>query len=87
MIYDLDKKKFSEKLIEFNKTYYGKCIFVICYSLFIILFLTVIINFLFKLSSIELMFKLLILCLISFVVGSYGFYKELRIFVNKKDNH
>ena len=84
MIYNLDKNKFKEKLIEFNKTYYGKCIFVICYSFFIVMLLLIILNCFIEMFSDEWLFMISMICLISFLVGSYGFYKELRIFVSKK---
>ena len=85
MIYSLNQKEMKNKMIEFNKTIYGKSIFIICYSLFFILFLSVIISFIFNLLCYEYFIILLILCLISFLIGSYTFYKEFRIFVNSKN--
>ena len=85
MIYKLDRNGIKKELISFGKTEYGKTMFVICYSLFLILLLTIIISFIFKVLCAELFIALVFLCLISFLVGSYSYYKEIRIFVNSKN--
>lgn len=88
MIYKIDKDEMWKYLLKFNKTEYGKTIFIICYSLPTILFA-------FMVASLILDFKypgsgfifwaslIALLDLISFLIGSYAFYKEFRIFVNK----
>ncbi len=88
MIYKLDKDDVWKYLLKFNKTEYGKTMFIICYSLSFILFIfmiaTLILDFKYPGEGFILWSSLLaLLDLISFVVGSYGFYKEFRIFVNK----
>ena len=83
MIYKLNMTEMRNMLKEFGKTLYGKTIFVICYSTFIILFLFLFISIIFNLLSFENYLIVSFICLISFLIGSYGYYKELRIFVNK----
>lgn len=88
MIYKLDKDDVWKYLLKFNKTEYGKTMFIICYSLSFILFIfmiaTLILDFKYPGEGLILWSSLLaLLDLISFVIGSYGFYKEFRIFVNK----
>lgn len=89
MIYNLEYKEFSKLLFEFSKTVYGKCMFIINYSVFIFMFLFSIImfvmNFIYDYFIINLVLIFLImLTLISFLVGSYGFYKELRVYAENK---
>ena len=87
MIYKLDNKQFREKLREFGKTVYGKCIFLSCYLPFLFGFIITIIFFLYfnKFNClwappflISLVFTIL-----SFSIGSYCYYRELRVFINK----
>lgn len=89
MIYNLSYKEFSKLMFQFSKTVYGKCMFLINYSVFIFLFILTIVTFIMYLCCkwpiISIfMFILVLLTLISFVIGSYGFYKELRIFAEKR---
>lgn len=83
MIYKLNMTEMRNMLKEFGKTLYGKTIFVICYSTFIILLVFLFISIIFNLLSFENYLIVSFICLISFLIGSYGYYKELRIFVNK----
>ena len=76
-------------MFEFSKTVYGKSMFLINYSVFIFLFILTIVTIIlylccdFHLFGIILFF-LVLLTLISFVIGSYNFYKELRIYSEKR---
>lgn len=83
MIYKLNMTEMRNMLKEFGKTLYGKTIFVICYSTFIILLIFLLISIIFNLLCFENYLIVSFICLISFLIGSYGYYKELRIFVNK----
>lgn len=87
MIYKLNNKELKEKIKLFSKTVYGKCIFFICYLPFIISFFVTIV-FLIYFSKFNCLWAppfilSLIFSIISFSIGSYGYYKELRVFVNK----
>lgn len=87
MIYKLNNNELKKEMIEFNKTIYGKCMFLICYSVFFVLFIGLIFSLIMvfiNFKIINLLFILPILCLISFVIGSYIFYKELRIYIESK---
>ena len=84
MIYKLDRKQMRDYMKKFHDTEYGKIMFIICYSSFFVLFLLLILNFIFKIFSIENHILLIILCLFSFLIGSYFFYRELRLFINNE---
>jgi len=90
MIYKLDKDDIWRYLIKFGKTQYGKTIFFICYSLPFVLFLNMIITLILDLvypneGFIFIASIIAFVALLTFSVGSYAFYKEFRIFVNKKN--
>ena len=90
MIYKLDKDEIWDYLKKFNKTQYGKTIFLVCYSLPILLFLNIIVTVILDLVYPESGFifassLLAFITLVSFLIGSYAYYKEFRIFVNKKN--
>ena len=86
MIYKLNYKEIKKKLSDFGKTTYGKTIFVACYSPFFLTFICVIfgcINF-YKEVNIENGYTLLafiFLSSFSICLGTYGFYKELKKFI------
>lgn len=88
MIYKLQYKDIRKKLMEFNKTVYGKSVFVICYSPFVLFFVTSILGLYLTLTyhihpMICILPFLFLATFLSFCIGSYAFYKEFRIFVNK----
>ena len=88
MIYKLDKDDVWKYLVKFSKTEYGKIMFLICYSIPIILFImllyTLIMEFLYPGCDFIIIAAFIALFdLISFCIGSYSFYKEFRIYVNK----
>ena len=87
MIYKYEGRDFKKLMNEFHRTRYGKTMFVICYALFFLLFVGIIFSFIMKLLDFEHLLYLILGCLISFLVGSYWFYKELRIFVNYKSKN
>ena len=88
MIYTKDNKQMKKNLGDFSKTNYGKCMFLICYSPFLLLTILTISTFILLIThdcwvfySMTLVkFALATVC--SFCLGSYGFYKELREYVN-----
>jgi isoprenylcysteine carboxyl methyltransferase (ICMT) family protein YpbQ len=89
MIYSLKYKEFSNMLREFGKTVYGKAMFLICYTPFFLglilcikLALTETIDFLSEYDIIVItFFTIVMLC-----IGSYGYYNQLRIFVEKTNS-
>lgn len=89
MIYSLKYKEFSNMLREFGKTIYGKAMFLICYTPFFLglilcikLALTETIDFLSEYDIIVItFFTIVMLC-----IGSYGYYNQLRIFVEKTNS-
>ena len=88
MIYKLNKKSLGKEILKFGKTEYGKIQFLLPYILFFIQFIGVIVLLVeaYRHPSMKVFFLLypLIVCtLITFVLGSIHYYKELRIFVNE----
>ncbi len=91
MIYKLTKKELSKELINFSKTYYGKVQFLLSYIVFFVSFLALIIElYRYSKSSYEycylypLLYVLVFITLLSFVLGSIHYYKELKEYVNFK---
>ena len=87
MIYKLNNKELRKKMKEFSKTNYGKSIFLICYLPFIISFIVTIIFF-FYFNKYNCLWAppfiiSRVFTVVSFSIGNYGYYKELRVFVNK----
>lgn len=90
MIYDFNYKSMSKAIWSFNKTLYGKCMFVICYMTFILFFLLSIylltLYFIKPVFSIALvLFILTPITIISFAIGSFGYYNEVNKFVTAKN--
>lgn len=87
MIYKLNNKELRNKMKEFGKTNYGKSMFLICYLPSMISFIVMIIFF-FYFNKFNCLYSppfiiSLVFTIISFSVGNYGYYKELRVFINK----
>lgn len=88
MIYEKNNKEMRKLLRKFGSTNYGQCMFFICYMPFLLLLLlTITILLIFIkyccLSACSMLIvKLTFATLISFCVGSFGFYKELREFAS-----
>ena len=93
MIYDLNYKEFTKLMNDFGKTVYGKAMFVICYTPFLLGFvLSVMTSLSFILDNCVLTIfsvaKIILGTIILLCIGSYGFYNELRKFAkcrNKKE--
>ncbi len=87
MIYDLKYKEFTNLLNDFGKTVYGKAMFCICFTPFLLglallvgLAFTPEIDFLSEYDIIVITFiTILNLCL-----GCYGYYNQLRLFAESK---
>ena len=87
MIYDLDKKEFTELLKGFIKTVYGKVMFVTCLTPFflgliicLVLACIPVIDFLTKIQVIIIYF--VTICLLC--VGCFAYYNQVRIYAEKK---
>lgn len=87
-LYKLTNKELSKELFEFGKTTYGKVTFLLSYSVFFFVTLYlfgilfgIMAIFEHTLREIEIM---LFIDLISFVLGSIHFYKELGKYINAK---
>ena len=92
-IYKLSKKEMGELLIRFSKTHYGKIQFVLSYSLFIILFIVLLISLFLYLKTktyylILFLFIHSLITFICFIQGSRHFYNEVRYFsYNEKSSN
>ncbi len=89
MIYDLKYNDFSKLMKDFGKTIYGKAMFLICYTPFLIGLVFSIIALIFSikeayfLSTIAIL-KLFLGTLFLLCIGSYGFYNQLRLFADEQ---
>ena len=90
-IYDLNYEKMTEAIKKFTKTLYGKTVFLLAYSTFTISFigLFIILYMMSKnICSMYFIFPIFLIdlgiTLISFIMGSKYFYKELKDFVKEK---
>ncbi|MBO7132080.1 hypothetical protein J6V85_02355 [Candidatus Saccharibacteria bacterium] len=88
-IYDLDLKGMKKSFAKFNKTLYGKTVFFIAYFIPFLSFLALIgavIAVLFVPTERMQFFTAISLAvfIISFFIGNAYFYRELRIFLDKK---
>ena len=73
-------KEMAKVLRKFLKSQYGKTVFVLAYAIPFFLFL-ITLRFIFK--GYPFISGFALLTLVSFIVGSAYFYKEIRIFINK----
>ena len=83
MIYKLNGKEIKKLLHDFYETRYGKSIFVVCYAVPFITFMVTMGMFLSSLvngRSNYILVAIAFLCMNIFCIGSYFYYKELRIF-------
>lgn len=90
MIYDKNYKELKQELINFSKTVYGKSIFLISYASFFISIISLIICFVLFLKTTYFIFAILFIFLVlittfTFCIGSYTYYKELRIYIKNKE--
>ena len=87
MIYEMSAKEIKKLLHEFYSTRYGKSIFVVCYAVPFLLFIVTIGMFISSLvngGSNYVLVALPFLCMNIFCIGSYFYYKELRVYADKK---
>ena len=89
MIYKLNSKDMKKLLLEFSSTVYGKTMFLMCFASFFITFASTILATIFFLKvknffSASFVIISAFISVISFTMGSYGYYKELRIYASKK---
>ena len=88
MIYDLKYKEFTKLMKDFGKTIYGKAMFIICFTPFILSFIICcilacipVICFLTKIEVIIIYFvTITLLC-----IGCFAYYNQLRIYAEKRN--
>ena len=88
MIYNMGAKEIRKLLRDFYKTRYGKSIFVICYVvpfLFFLVTMGMFIGFLMRGQADYVLVFVPFVCMNMFCVGSYFYYKELRVFAEKRN--
>ncbi len=93
-IYSLSNKEIRKCMREFNKTVYGKTIFVISYSTFLISLIVLIVfaiasscsynHYLLIILQFPYLMVGMFLTLISFVIGSAYYYHELKEYIKTK---
>lgn len=96
-IYEMNNKNIKKSIGKFNKTTYGKTVFLLAYSiplifflmllfLFISLYLCTCVGFFVK-SAIMFLFPIFVnLVLLSFVLGSIYYYHELKAFIKENNS-
>ena len=87
MIYDMKAKDIRKLLKNFYKTRYGKSMFVICYAVPFITFMVTIgmfIGAIIKDNCNYVLVAIAFMCMNIFCIGSYFYYKELRVFAEYK---
>ena len=87
MIYKMNGKEIRKLLHEFFGTRYGKSVFVICYAVPFITFVVTLGMFLALLLKGVSNYYLVGIAFLSmniFCIGSYFYYKELRVFAEYK---
>ena len=87
MIYKLDGKGMKKLLHDFYATRYGKSIYVVCYAVPFITFMVTMGMFLGLLVKGEanyLLVAIAFLCMNIFCIGSYFYYRELRVFADER---
>ena len=88
MIYEKNNNQMRKVIKDFHKTNYGKSMFLICFSPFVISAVFTIITFFLCVTDKCLPFYSLFMLIttfgtiILFCTGSYAYYKELREFVH-----
>ena len=92
MIYDLKYNEMSKLMRKFGKTVFGKIIFVICYTPFFLGLIASIVSLIFYCKkicyiSVSNMQLILIGTIFLLCFGSYGYYRELRIFAEKQKSN
>lgn len=88
MIYKMGPSEIKGLLRDFYATRYGKTIFVTCYAVPFITFVVTIGMFLallFKGNANMILVGIAFLCMNIFCIGSYFYYRELRIFAESRE--
>ena len=86
MIYKMSPKEIKKLLHDFYATRYGKSMFVICYVVPFFTFMITIGMFISSFADTSEVEKYMVvltafLCMNVFCIGSYFYYKELRIYI------
>ncbi len=89
MIYKMKRKDINKLIGDFNKTLYGKTIFILCYISFVVAFVWTLIALYVYAKGEDSIPALVIvfsgfMAFLTFSFGSYAYYKELRIFASKE---
>ncbi len=87
MIYKMNSKEIRKLLHDFYSTRYGKSIFVICYAVPFITFMITIgmfIGAIIKDNCNYVLVAIAFMCMNIFCIGSYFYYKELRVFADNR---
>lgn len=89
MIYKMGPKEIKKLLHDFYETRYGKSIFVICYVVPFITFMITMGMFISSFGEVSEIEKYIViltsfLCMNIFCIGSYFYYKELRVFAEHR---
>lgn len=88
-IYNVDIKGMRKALIDFNKTLYGRTVFFLGYFIPILSFLALIgftITLFIKPETATFIafYTALSVFVVSFIIGTAYYYRELREFINRK---
>lgn len=91
-IYKLNNKQIGKEIRNFNKTTYGQIMMLLSYSVFLVSLILLIMSlYIIKCTCgtmvgfpVTMFVAILLITVISFVVGSINYYKELRMFVENK---
>ena len=87
MIYKMDGKEMKKLLHDFYSTRYGKSIYVVCYAVPFITFMVTMGMFISSIVNGEanyILIAIAFMCMNIFCIGSYFYYRELRIFAEHK---
>ena len=87
MIYNMNAKEMRKLLHQFLGTRYGKSIFVVCYAVPFITFMVTMGMFFSSLVNGEanyILIAIAFLCMNIFCIGSYFYYREVRIFAEHR---
>lgn len=94
-IYKLNNKELKKEMKKFSRTTFGKIIFCLSYAVPLLLLILTIVLYIVILTTIRcyyhtfvlvpLFATFAILTLISFILGSIYYYKELRIYIETKN--
>lgn len=83
----MNGKEMKKLLHDFYSTRYGKSIYVICYAVPFITFMVTMgmfLGLLVKGESNYILVAIAFLCMNIFCIGSYFYYKELRVFAESR---